>query len=336
MSLYGSITLIVNAIVIILFLIYVFWLIRQERIKKLNRRLGKYAVESINDTRESLFDVIINVYVKLRNKLNKFLYKSKSFREYSLKYEKYVDKTNKNRRDPMNYVSTKFIWALVISLLVFANSILNNNGSMFYQLLTGFLVGFYIPDMFLFGKAKVIKKQMENDILKAITIMNNSFKSGRSILQTIKIVSEEIDGPLQDEFAKMYRDLTFGLDIETVFERFSNRVKLVEAEYITNSLSILNKTGGNIVKVFSSIERTVFNNRKLNEELKNLSASAKFLYRVLAIMPIIFVLVIYLLDRTYFYPLFNNPLGIMILIIIGIIYISYIIVVKRIIRIKEY
>lgn len=336
MSLYNSIALIVNVILIIMVLVIAIWFIGQERIKRIDRRLGKFSVESINYDIESLFDVIINIYVKMRGYLNRFLYKSKYFKEYALKYEKYIDKTNPNRRDPMNYVSTKFICAFIILFLVFVNNVLQQNPISFYQSLTGFLLGFFIPDLFLFGKNKLIEKQMENDILKAITIMNNSFKSGRSILQTLKIVSDEIEGPLKDEFQKMHRDLSYGLDIETVFERFSSRVKLSEVKYITASLSILNKTGGNIVKVFSSIEKTVFNDRKLKEELNNLSASAKLLYRVLTIMPIVFILVIYLLDPTYFIPLFKSSLGIMILLVIVIIYIAYIILVKRIIKLKEY
>ena len=327
MTLYDSIALIVNIILIIIIVVNVIWFLRQERIKRLERRLGKYSVESINVRHESLFDVIINIYVKMRGYFNRFLYKSKYFKEYALRYEKYTDKSNPNRRDPMNYVSTKFICAVIILFLVPIS---------FYQILTGFIIGFFIPDIFLFGKNKLIERQMESDILKAITIMNNSFKSGRSILQTLKIVSDEIEGPLQVEFSKMHRDLSYGLDLETVFERFSERVKLNEVKYITASLSILNKTGGNIVKVFSSIEKTVFNDRKLKEELNNLSASAKLLYHVLTIMPIVFVIVIYLLDPTYFIPLFKSSLGITILIMIGIIYVLYIIMVKRIIKLREY
>ena len=108
------------------------------------------------------------------------------------------------------------------------------------------------------------------------------------------------------------------------------------ATYMATSLTILNKTGGNIIKVFSSMERTIFDNRKLEEELKNLSAPAKFLYRVLVLVPLVFVLLIYILDPTYFNPLFSHPLGIVIILLILTIYIIYIIVVKKIIKLKEY
>ena len=53
----------------------------------------------------------------------------------------------------------------------------------------------------------------------------------------------------------MDNDIEYGLEIEEVFKRFNERVDLAEVKYITTSLTILNKTGGNIIDVFSSIEK---------------------------------------------------------------------------------
>ena len=178
--------------------------------------------------------------------------------------------------------------------------------------------------------------QRENDLLKAITIMNNSFKSGRSIMQSIELVSSELDSPLGLEFKKMYVDLNYGLSLDVVFKRFEERVKVNDAKYITTSLTILNETGGNIVKVFESVEKTFFNNKKLKDELNNLTAASKFLYYVLLFIPIVFIIFIYLLDNTYFNPLFNSSLGILIVITCLILYITYIIVIKRIMKMGDY
>lgn len=59
-------------------------------------------------------------------------------------------------------------------------------------------------------------------------------------------------------------EINVGLSIDIVFKRFAERIKLEEATYLTAALTILNKTGGNIIKVFSSIEKTLFNKKNLN------------------------------------------------------------------------
>ena len=105
-------------------------------------------------------------------------------------------------------------------------------------------------------------------------------------------------------------EINLGLDIEVAFKRFASRIKLEEAVYLTSSLSILNKTGGNIIKVFDSIEKTIFNRKKLEQEFKALTSSSKLIMYVLTIVPIAFVLFISLINKDYFSVLFNNSLGI--------------------------
>ncbi len=334
MSLYDSIKLIVNIILVMILIVFVIWFLKQIRISKLNKRINSYTIVC-EEERHSLFDIITNFLVNIRQNLSKSLSKSAYLKKYSLKYEKYIDKKKPGMHNPMEYIATKFILSILAIFILIVSSVIQNDSITFIKVFIAFVLGFFSLDILLLSRGKIVLHQMKNDLLKAITIMNNSFKSGRSIVQTIKIVSDEIDGPLKEEFKKMYEDLSYGLEIEAVFERFNARVNLKEVKYITTSLTILNKTGGNIVDVFSSIEKTVFNNKKLVDELNNLSAASKALYRILVFIPVIFTLVIYLLDNSYFMPLFTSALGIAIIILVVVLYILYIIIVKRIIRVKE-
>lgn len=335
MPFYNSVKAIVNALLILIILIVVIWFIRQIRVFKMNKRLMKYAI-SKDDERKSLFDIITDYYIHLRASFTKFLSRSAYLKKYSLKYEKYINKHKNGIRNPMDYVATKFILAILFLLILLVTKVIQNDTIFFFEVILAFILGFFFLDILLLGRRKMVNYQMQNDLLKAITIMNNAFKSGKSIVQTIEIVGREIDGPLQQEFVIMHRDLEYGLEIEEVFRRFQERVNLAEVKYITTSLTILNKTGGNIIDVFSSIEKTVFNNKKLEEELKNMASSSKALYRILVVVPFIFAITIYFLDTDYFTPLLGSTLGIIIIILLVCIYVTYIILVKKIIRIKEY
>ena len=335
MSLYETIRLIINIVLVLIVISIIIWLSLEIRREKLNKRLNNYTINS-DEINNSFFDLIQNNYVKWRSMLSNKLRKSNSLVNYSAKYEKFIDKNKPGSMDKMDYVSTKYILAFLALIILIVSDVIQNRELTILQVLVAFSLGFFSLDIYLVSKRRYVNYLMENDLLKAITIMNNSFKSGRSIYETIHIVASEIDGPLKEEFALMERDLDYGLEIETVFQRFNRRVNLKEVGYITTSLTILNKTGGNIVSVFSSIEKTVFNNKKLQDELRNLSAASKALYRLLVFIPFIFVLVIYILDPTYFMPLFSTTLGLIILGIIIIIYITYIIAVKKIIKLKEY
>ena len=164
--------------------------------------------------------------------------------------------------------------------------------------------------------------------------MNNAFKSGRSITQAVELVSQELDGPIAMEFSKIYMELNFGLEIDVVFDRFSKRVHLEEITYLTASLSVLSKTGGNIIKVFSSIEQNLFNKKKLKLELASLTGTSKIIVTALYLVPALFILFVSLVSPGYFEPFYTTELGFIFMGIIAILYIVYIFCVNKIMKVR--
>ena len=232
----------------------------------------------------------------------------------------------------MDFVSKKIIISFLFLLIVIIYNVFRYQHVSLLQAIVAIVFGFYTLDILKISTNKVLEKKRHNELLRAITIMNNSFKSGHSIMQSIKLVSDELDSDLGVEFKKMYVDLTYGLSLDVVFKRFESRVNMDEVKYITTSLKILNETGGDIVKVFESVEKTFFNNKKLDDELNNLTAASKLLYTILLCIPIIFVAVIYVLDNTYFLPLISSTMGYLVMFICVLLYISYIVIVKKVLK----
>lgn len=310
---------------------YIFTLMRKI---KINDRLDKYTIKK-NTKETPIFEEIFEFGHDIVKGISKILYKSKFLDKYSLRYQKYIKKEDKNKIDKMDFVSKKFLIAIFFIIVVILYDVFRFQNVLFIQIIIAFLFGFYTLDLLMISTNKILEKKKHNDLLRAITIMNNSFKSGHSIMQSIKLVSDELDSELGLEFKKMYVDLTYGLSLDATFKRFESRVEMDEVKYITTSLKILNETGGDIVKVFESVEKTFFNNKKLDDELNNLTAASKMLYSVLLCIPVLFVLVIYFLDNTYFMPLFSNVVGYIVVIISIMLYITYIIVVKKVMKVGD-
>ena len=70
MPIYESIKIVINAVIIIIIGIIIFWLISEKRISKLDKRLGKYAISS-KENSHSLFGYIIDYFSNIINYLNK-------------------------------------------------------------------------------------------------------------------------------------------------------------------------------------------------------------------------------------------------------------------------
>lgn len=321
-------------VISLVFITYYFLKIRHDI--KLEKKFSKYTIKRNNKEEKSLFDKIIDILTNLVYKISKVLKKSKVIQDYGKTYEKHITYDKIGKISGIDYVSIKVLmgFILVISYLVteaFQNDIFTLPGILF-----SYLVGFFIIDLYLYIEYKRRRKRISEDLLKAIIIMNNSFKSGMSIVQAIEIVKNELEGPIGDEFKKIYLDLSYGLNIEDAFNRFYQRVRLEDVKFITSSLSLLNKTGGNIVKVFKSIEREFFDKKKLTDELRTVTASSKFIYRFLLFIPFGLCFIIYILNSDYFKVLFTSPFGIFIILSILILYISYAFIIKRIMKVSIY
>ena len=194
--------------------------------------------------------------------------------------------------------------------------------------------GFYILDILLIINSKFKKRKIENDMLRAIIIMNNAFKSGKSTIQAVEIASEKLPKPINLEFKRMHQEMKYGLSVDVVFDRFAKRMNIEEAEYLSSSLTILNRTGGNIIAVFNSIEKTLFDKKKLKEELKNSTTVSNLLVKILLVVPIFFVLIIYLLNPNYFDPFFQSTTGYILLLIIIILFAIYAYLLQKIIKVE--
>ena len=125
-----------------------------------------------------------------------------------------------------------------------------------------------------------------------------------------------------------------GLSLEEVFDRFSERVDLPKVSYLAASLVILNQTGGNVVKVFSSIEKTLMNKKKIRLELKALTGGAKMVTSILYFLPAAFMGIVSLISPNYFKPFFDSAIGLLIFMLIVAIYLLYISLVRKIMRVK--
>lgn len=324
------ISLIVQIFVMILVLIIIIFLVRQNIALRFERRIGKYSVEPVNSDTISVVESILLKYKGMVKKLRK--YTNKLFSKTALKYEKYV--IYGEDVEAVDFVTNKIIISFVLLFLEIIDSIFKWERISLLSVLLVLIFGFYILDIYLIYSSRKRKKSIENDMLRAIIIMNNAFKAGKSTIQAVEIASNELPEPINMEFKKMYRDMKYGLSTEIVFDRFAKRINIEEARYLSSSLTILNKTGGNIVNVFSSIEKTLFDKKKLKEELKNSTASSNAVVKLLLLVPFIFVAVIYFISPDYFSPLFSSTIGYIILIIIVLMFIGYAYLLQKVTKVR--
>ncbi|MDD2435219.1 MAG: type II secretion system F family protein [Bacilli bacterium] len=331
---YSSTLIYIQMLIIVALIGVVVFLLKYRRTLKLERRISPFSVLTLKDNSISLFDGLTNYYYKMIYKLSNILKKSAFITKYSKRYNKYVSIIDSGHKTGYDFIASKFITSFIFLLIAIFSKAIQFQVLYVYEIFLPLLIGFFLPDLLYWIKYRLYQNKIENDLLQAIIVMNNAFKSGRSIIQAIDLVSVELDGAIADEFKKMSLELSLGLELEVVFNRFAERIQVEEVSYLTASLSILNKTGGNIVNIFFSIEKSLFNRKQLKLELASLTGSSKLLVYVLFLVPILFVIFVGVINPFYFLPFFTTTIGLVLLVGMLVYYIIYIIVIQKIMKVR--
>lgn len=319
---------IIRLIIIIFVIGIIILLFKLHKAIMLERRIARYSLKINNNDDSSFWDFLEERYERIIRRAKK----NKRIVKYSNAYLKYSDIFN--NISPVSFIINKLLIAIVFILLVIISYAIQGKLVGFFGFIFSFILGYYVYDIYLIFTKKIWTKKIKNDMLRAVIIMNNAFKVGKSTLQAVEIASRELPHPISYEFEKIKQDMSFGLSVDVSFNRFARRVNLEEATYIASVLTILNKTGGNIINVFSSIEKTLFDKKKLEEDLKNSTAASNLVVKVLMAIPFIFILIIYLISPNYFDSLFKSPLGYFVLFIIVFMFIIYIYIMNKVMKVK--
>lgn len=292
------------------------------------RRIARYSLNM--DSLEEL-SILDRIFERYHHFISKFQ-NNKTLKKQASKYDKYL--MVGEEKNAINFILNKLVISICFVLLIVISYAIQGKVVHFFSFLFCLIIGYYIYDVYLIIYTKRRRNKIKNEMLRAVIIMNNAFKAGKSTLQAVEIASRDLPKPIGIEFQKIYQDMSYGLSADVAFGRFAKRVNLEEATYISSSLTILNKTGGNIVMVFSSIERTLFDKKKLESDLKNSTAASNLVVKVLMVIPILFVLVIYVVSPTYFEPLFESTLGYCVLLVIGLMFTCYLYLLNKIMKVK--
>lgn len=301
------------------------------RTQLLERRIARHSLEPKRKN-NSILDKIGLVKDGIIDSTAQFLSRFSIIRNYGKLYEKYQIAFRESTS--VHIIAKKVLVSILFFLLSIVASTMRFEMLSFVEMIFSLLLGYFLIDIVYFIRYHFYRDHVENDLLQAIIVMNNAFKSGHSIPQAVELVAEELEGDIHEEFSRMAKEFSMGLSTDEVFERFAKRIEITEVTYLTSSISILNQTGGNIVKVFTSIEKTLMNKKKLRLELRALTSSAKLVSYVLMLLPALFAVVITLISPEYFLPFATNAVGWIFLAVILLIYILYICIVKKIMKVR--
>jgi len=134
----------------------------------------------------------------------------------------------------------------------------------------------------------------------AIDMLVRSMRAGHPIATGVGLIAREMSKPISAEFASVYDEMSYGMDLRHAFEKMSQRLPIVELSYMIAAMRIQSTTGGNLAEVLAALSNVMREKVKLRAKVQALSAEARFSGVILAALPILVVIALVLLNPHYY------------------------------------
>lgn len=316
-------------IILILFLLsnlFLFWAILQLLFlsnKKLDKRI-QYYLDKSSETKLNRKSMNILVQMQVYKQLikDRVLTKQKNAR--------LVDQLSRAGLSikPEEYILYQWITTALGGgvLYLLTNQIL--------FLIIGVVVGFLLPKWWVRKKERERMDNFNDGLEDMITTMIGSLRAGFSFAQAFKTVAEESEAPMKDEIEIVLKEMQYGTSVEDALENLKERMPSDDLDLVIQSILIQRQIGGNLAVILETIVQTIRDRRKIQRQIRTLTAQGRLSGMVIGILPIALGFVLYLIEPEYIGTLFHNQIGIFMVIGAAISGLIGLIMIRRITRIE--
>ncbi|MCL4479255.1 MAG: type II secretion system F family protein [Deltaproteobacteria bacterium] len=177
-------------------------------------------------------------------------------------------------------------------------------------------LGLFISKVWIIFIRKKRIRIFNEQFIDAIGIISNALKSGLSLQQAIARVAEQYPAPISQELSMVIKEIALGTPLEQALINLSKRVKSEDVELFVTATNVVKDVGANLSEMFDRITDTIRERNTIQGKIKALTSQGRMQGIVIGLMPVALGLVLYKLDPNFIKPLFTDPIGWLILLIV--------------------
>jgi tight adherence protein B len=171
------------------------------------------------------------------------------------------------------------------------------------------LIAAFGPFLYLRRKRNKRKQTLERQLIDGINIMCNALRAGHSFQTAMHNIALDMEGPIAEEFGRVFRETQRGMSLEQSLNALSDRVDSDDLEILCQAILIQRRVGGNLAEVLENISGTIRKRLDIKEEIGVLTSSGKISGYIVGGLPIILIVLVSIVNPTYMTVLFTTVPG---------------------------
>ncbi len=150
---------------------------------------------------------------------------------------------------------------------------------------------------------------IERVLPDAMDLMARAMVAGHAFPSAVKMVADEMPGPVSEEFRIVFDEINYGIDVPEALTNLVKRVPSDDLRYFVISVLIQRETGGNLGELLGTLSALIRARLKLLGTVRVLSAEGRLSAIILVILPFVLAAVLNLVNPGFLSVLWTDEVG---------------------------
>jgi tight adherence protein B len=144
-------------------------------------------------------------------------------------------------------------------------------------------------------------------------LMARALRAGHSVGSAIEVVAEQGTQPIASEFGLVYQQQNFGLPFRNALMNMAARNPSKDLQFVITAMLVQKETGGNLAEILDRTTHVIRERLRIQGEIRIKSAQGRLTGWILSMLPIVMGFLINMVNPGFERPLFEQPIGRMML-----------------------
>jgi tight adherence protein B len=191
-----------------------------------------------------------------------------------------------------------------------------------------------LPFLWLFKRKQRRIRKFVEAMPEAVELIGRALRAGHGLASGLHLVAEEMQGPIADEFNRVFEEQNLGIPIELSLRNMADRIPVMDVRFFVIAIIIQRATGGDLAEVLDKIGRLIRQRFELLGHVKSLTAEGRLSGVVLLALPPGLLAFLSFSNYGYISPLFTTSIGTKMLAITGALQLLGAWMINKIVAIK--
>ena len=189
------------------------------------------------------------------------------------------------RRTGKTWTLTQYMFASMIVFVVATGGMLILRAPFLMAGLVGLLLGLGLPYLVVGMTIKRRVTQFNARFPDAIDLLVRGLKSGLPVTETFQVVSQELPGPVGEEFKGVIERIRIGNTMEAALQESAEMLGTPEFQFFCITIQIQRETGGNLAETLANLSDVLRKRAQMKLKIRAMSSEAKASAYIVGALP---------------------------------------------------